>query len=119
LWALNLAGLLLPITGSPSAYFLGAFSAALYAGAVALGVGAFAHNGERMRNAGEARYRMLAQNTTDLITRHARNGSVIFVSHAAQRLAGVPASSLTGDGLFERVHVADRPAFLSALADAA
>jgi len=34
-------------------------------------------------------------------------------------LFGVAASTLTGHGLFDRVHVADRPAYLTALADAA
>ena len=32
---------------------------------------------------------------------------------------GVQASELLGNGLFDRVHVADRPAYLAALADAA
>lgn len=120
LWALGMAGLLPAAPhASPSAYMLGVLSAALYTGTVALGVGAFVRHGERIKDVGEARYRMLAQNMTDLITRHARNGSVTFVSHAAERLAGVQPASLVGDGLFERVHVADRPAFLTALAEAA
>jgi PAS domain S-box-containing protein len=56
---------------------------------------------------------------TDVITRHGRNGSVLFVSPAAEQLFGVRASDLSGHGMFDRVHVADRPAFLTALADAA
>src|SRR5512138_288628 len=120
LWALGVAGLL-PLASpvSQTSSMLGVLSAALYTGTVALGVGAFVRHGERIKDVGEARYRMLAQNMTDLITRHARNGSVTFVSHAAERLAGVQPSSLVGDGLFERVHVADRPAFLTALSEAA
>jgi cell cycle sensor histidine kinase DivJ len=120
LWTLAALGWL-PAPGQldPLTYLLGALSAALYAGAAALGVGAFARNGQRMKDAGDARYRMLAQNMTDMITRHARNGSVTFVSHAAERLVGVPARSLMGGGLFEHVHVADRPGFLTALSEAA
>src|SRR6185312_11761763 len=34
---------------------------------------------------------------------------------AAQQLFGEPAQKIAGDGLFERVHVADRPAYLTAL----
>ncbi len=120
LWALGMAGILPaapPV--SASVHLLGVLSAALYTGALALGFGAFVRHGERIKDVGEARYRMLAQNMTDLITRHARNGSVTFVSHAAERLAGIQPSALAGDGLFERVHVADRPAFLTALAEAA
>jgi cell cycle sensor histidine kinase DivJ len=56
---------------------------------------------------------------TDVITRHGRNGTVLFVSPAAEQLFGAKVQDLTGDGLFERVHVADRPAYLTALSQAA
>ena len=55
----------------------------------------------------------------DLITWHDRNGQVLRTGGAAARLCGAPASALLGRGLFWRVHVADRPAFLKALSDAA
>lgn len=67
----------------------------------------------------EARYRLLAENATDLITRHTRSGNVLFASPAALDLAGSDPAELLNDGLFSRVHVADRPAFLSVFADAA
>jgi cell cycle sensor histidine kinase DivJ len=44
---------------------------------------------------------------------------VLFVSPAAEALFGVRTAELAGYGLFDRVHVADRPAYLTALADAA
>jgi cell cycle sensor histidine kinase DivJ len=44
---------------------------------------------------------------------------VLFISPAAEPLFGVRTSELAGHGLFDRVHVADRPAYLTALADAA
>ncbi len=56
---------------------------------------------------------------TDVITRHGRNGAVLFVSPAAEALFGAKVSELHGHRLFDRVHVADRPAYLTALADAA
>ena len=65
----------------------------------------------------EDRYRLLARNMTDVITRHARNGAVLFVSPAAEPLFGAKVQDLLGHGLFERVHVADRPAYLTALAE--
>src|SRR6185437_10474601 len=65
--------------------------------------------------AGEDRYRLLAENATDMITRHDEKGRVIFASFAAQQLFGEPAQKIAGDGLFERVHVADRPAYMTAL----
>jgi cell cycle sensor histidine kinase DivJ len=55
---------------------------------------------------------------TDVITRHGRDGAVLFASPAAESLFGVRSAQLHGHGLFERVHVADRPAYLTALGDA-
>ena len=67
----------------------------------------------------EDRYRLLARNMSDVISRHRRNGAVQFISPAAEALLGAPGARLTGHGLFDRVHVADRPAYLTALSDAA
>ena len=67
----------------------------------------------------EDRYRLLARNMTDVITRHGRDGAVVFVSPAAVALFGVRVAELHGHGLFNRIHVADRPAYLTALGDAA
>ena len=98
---------------------LGIGAAALYATALALGAEAMARIGVRLRNAEEARYRLLARNMTDVIARHGRNGAVLFISPAAETLFGASARDLRGHGLFDRVHVADRPAYLTALSDAA
>jgi two-component system, cell cycle sensor histidine kinase DivJ len=98
---------------------LGIVSAALYATGLALGAEQLTRTGEGLRNAEEERYRLLARNMTDVISRHGRNGAVLFVSPAAEPLLGVPGNELLGHGLFDRVHVADRPAYLTALADAA
>ena len=67
----------------------------------------------------EDRYRLLAGNMSDVISRHNRNGAVEFISPAAEAMLGSPGARLTGHGLFDRVHVADRPAYLTALSDAA
>src|SRR5262249_35147143 len=45
-----------------------------------------------------ARYRMIAENTNELVTRHGRSGAVTFASAAAETLLGVPVSALTGHG---------------------
>src|ERR1019366_2517004 len=50
---------------------------------------------------------------------HRRNGAVQFISPAAETMLGTSVSRLLGHGLFDRVHVADRPAYLTALSDAA
>ena len=98
---------------------LGIVSAALYATGLALGAESLARTSFWLLYAEEDRYRLLARNMTDVITRHGRNGAVLFVSPAAEPLFGVRASDLAGHGLFERVHGADRPAYLTALAAAA
>ena len=46
-------------------------------------------------------------------------GSVDRVSAACETMLGLPRHDLVGRGLFDRVHVADRPAFLKLVADAA
>jgi cell cycle sensor histidine kinase DivJ len=98
---------------------LGIISAALYATGLALGAEQLTRTSAGLLNAEEERYRLLARNMTDVITRHGRNGAVLFVSPAAEPLFGVRAGELVGHGLFDRVHVTDRPAYLAALADAA
>jgi cell cycle sensor histidine kinase DivJ len=98
---------------------LGIISASLYAIGLALGAEQLARTGVWLLYAEEDRYHLLARNMTDVITRHGRSGTVLFVSPAAQQLFGVRAEELNGHGLFDRVHVADRPAYLTALTDAA
>jgi cell cycle sensor histidine kinase DivJ len=106
--------------GSPAILMaLGIASAALYATGLALGSAGLARASSRLLVVEEDRYRLLARNITDVITRHRRNGMVRFASPAAESLFGVPARTLLGHGLFDRVHVGDRPAYLTALADAA
>ncbi len=98
---------------------LGIVSAALYATGLALGAESLARTSFWLLFAEEDRYRLLARNMTDAITRHGRNGEVLFVSPAAEPLFGARVQDLLGQGLFDRVHVADRPAYRTALADAA
>ncbi len=98
---------------------LGIVSAALFAAGLALGAEALARTSFWLLYAEEDRYRLLARNMTDVITRHDRDGALVFVSPAAQSLFGCGIADLRGHGLFERVHVADRPAYLTALADTA
>ena len=96
----------------------GALSATLYAAGLAFASDSLARIGVDLLTREEERYRLLTRNMSDVISRHGRNGAVQFISPAADALLGVPAARLTGHGLFERVHVADRPAYLTALSDA-
>jgi cell cycle sensor histidine kinase DivJ len=107
-----------PEQGQGALAALGIISAALYSTGLALGAESLARTSFWLLYAEEDRYRLLARNMTDVITRHGRSGSVLFVSPAAEPLFGAPVADLLGHGLFDRVHVADRPAYLKALADA-
>jgi cell cycle sensor histidine kinase DivJ len=98
---------------------LGIISAALYASGLALGAESLARTSFWLLYAEEDRYRLLARNMTDVITRHGKNGAVLFISPAAEPLFGTGVQDLAGHGLFDRVHVTDRPAYLTALADCA
>jgi cell cycle sensor histidine kinase DivJ len=97
----------------------GLASATLYAAGLAFGAESLARTSVSLLYVEEDRYRLLARNMSDVISRHRRNGAVQFISPAAEALLATPASRLLGHGLFDRVHVADRPAYLTALSDAA
>lgn len=97
----------------------GVASATLYAAGLAFGAESLARTSVALLSREEERYRLLARNMSDVISRHQRNGAVQFISQAAEALLGMPVAQLLGHGLFDRVHVADRPAYLTALSDAA
>jgi cell cycle sensor histidine kinase DivJ len=122
LLVVDAAGLVPPAASSSNVAALaalGIISAALYATGLALGAESLARTSVGLFHHEEDRYRLLAHNMTDVITRHGRHGAVLFVSPAVEPLLGVPVRELVGHGLFERIHVADRPAYLKALSDAA
>jgi cell cycle sensor histidine kinase DivJ len=97
----------------------GVASATIYAAGLAFGAESLARTSVSLLYVEEDRYRLLARNMSDVISRHRRNGAVQFISPAAEALVGAPTQRLLGHGLFDRVHVADRPAYLTALSDAA
>ncbi|HEY8263537.1 MAG TPA: ATP-binding protein [Methyloceanibacter sp.] len=95
--------------------FFGAFTALGYVTGLTVSLQSVHRASEDAVRIGEDRYRLLAENTSDLITRHDERGRVVFASLAAQAMFGELPARLYGDGLFERVHVADRPAYLTTL----
>ena len=97
----------------------GVASATLYAAGLAISAESLARTSVSLLYLEEDRYRLLARNMSDVLSRHGRNGAVEFISPAAEAMLGAPGARLTGHGLFDRVHVADRPAYLTALSDAA
>ncbi|MBR1329904.1 cell cycle sensor histidine kinase DivJ [Bradyrhizobium ottawaense] len=132
LLALSCAGLLilvgqlgwLPVADTSTAergvlMACGVVSATLYAAGLAFGAESLARTSVALLSREEERYRLLARNMSDVVSRHQRNGAVQFISPAAEAMLGMPVAQLLGHGLFDRVHVADRPAYLTALSDAA
>jgi cell cycle sensor histidine kinase DivJ len=83
-----------------------------------LGAGKVAPSAPLAAEERRSQYRLLAEYATDMITRHGANGDVEFASPAATTLIGVPAANLLGDRLARHVHIADRPAYLTALSRA-
>ena len=98
---------------------LGIASAMLYGVGLAFGTESLARASVSLLSQEEERYRLLARNISDVISRHGKNGALQFISPAAEVLLGAPLEQLLGHGLFDRVHVADRPSYLKALSDAA
>ncbi len=114
----------LPVSRVPASYSslfeaLGIATATIYASALAFSAESLAQMSRKLLMVEEERYRLLAHNISDVISRHSRNGAIRFISPAAEALLGTPAALLLEHGLFDRVHVADRPAYLTALSEAA
>jgi cell cycle sensor histidine kinase DivJ len=97
----------------------GVTSATLYAAGLAFAAETLARTSISLLYDEENRYRLLARNMSDVISRHRGNGAVQFISPAVETMLGTQVTRLLGHGLFDRVHVADRPAYLTALSDAA
>ena len=99
---------------------LGIISAALYATGLALGAESLARTSFWLLYAEEDRYRLLARNMTDVITRHGRNGAVLFVSPAAESLFGAERRRICSGTACSTASMSPiGPAYLTALADAA
>ncbi len=63
-------------------------------------------------------YRHLIEHVQDAVLRFSSDGELLLASQSSERLFGCPRYQLTSSGLGERLHVADRPTYLTAFADA-
>ncbi|MGD0562437.1 MAG: PAS domain-containing sensor histidine kinase [Roseiarcus sp.] len=73
----------------------------------------------RVEIANSRRYEVLSDAIGDLVMRHDAAGGVISASGDAPALFGLATDSLLGRGFFNRIHVADRPAYLYTIDTAA
>lgn len=64
------------------------------------------------------RFGILTETMGDVVVTHDRSGAATSVSGNCEALFGLAPDELLGRRFFERVHVADRPAFLNAIAEA-
>jgi cell cycle sensor histidine kinase DivJ len=77
----------------------GVASATLYGAGLAISAESLARTSVSLLNLEEDRYRLLARNMSDVISRHRSNGAVEFISPAAEAMLGAPGARLTGHGL--------------------
>ena len=73
---------------------------------------------QRLEQVGAARYDTLVGAIGDLLLRHDRTGAVLYASRESETLFGLAPREMMGRGVFERIFVQDRPAFLKAISDA-
>ena len=73
---------------------------------------------DQAAEAGEARYRFLAENAHDLITRHTADGRIHYASPASARLLGYRPEQLIGRTLADLAHPEDAEIALAAFASA-
>ena len=73
---------------------------------------------DQAAEAGEARYRFLAENAHDLITRHTADGRIHYASPASARLLGYRPDELIGRTLADLAHPDDAEIALAAIASA-
>lgn len=98
---------------------IGLLSALLYIGMLAGTIDHLYGKTSRAAQNSEERFRLLAENATDVITRHGPNGEVSFVSGAWEQLVDGDAGDLSGTGYLNLVHPEDRHAYLTAFVRAA
>ena len=123
LFGLDLAGLLPSVGASASPNDLisavGVLGAVLYAGGLAVRSDAISDALANARRAEGAQYRLVVEHISETVICHATSGAVLFASPSSERLVGAPSARLLGQGLFDRLHLADRPAYLTAIDRAA
>ena len=116
---LDQAGLLPAAPAAPAGMrALVPFFAVVYTGALAMRMEALHRASEDVARRRGLHYRLLAENISDIVTGHAENADIVFVTPAVERVLGVAPDTIRGDGLFRMIHIADRPAYLTAISDA-
>lgn len=104
-------------TSDPIGFVFGPVALALYIASLAMKVQSSSVAHLKLSCTNEARYRLLAENTSDLIVQYDVSGNVVFASPAAKTLLGVDPTMLENKDFLAHVHIADRPHYMQALND--
>jgi PAS domain S-box-containing protein len=67
----------------------------------------------------EAQFRLLAENSSDIISRHDIHGNILYISPACRTLLGYEPAELIGQPVFQFVHPADARSILELLSSSA
>lgn len=111
----------LPATTVPEAYLLGVSSTGFVVAFAVVALTAHRINAayEVHDKAQINAYRHLIEHVQDAVLRFTPDGAVMLASRSSEALFGCPRYQIAGEKLSERLHVMDRPNFLTAFADAA
>ena len=63
-------------------------------------------------------YKHLIEHVQDAVMRFSSEGTLLFSSRSSEKLFGCRRFELTGNGLVERIHLQDRPAYMTAFSQA-
>lgn len=105
-------------TDSRTAMLLSSLAACVYMTVLALRLALEQRRARHMLGEGERRWSRLNASTAEVACRCQEDGSVTLLGGPLENLLGLSARQVRGDWLFQRLHVADRPAYLAALAEA-
>jgi len=102
----------------PGAMLLSALAACLYMTVLALRLALDQRRARQLMAAGEGRWRQLNDSTQEIACLCLADGTVRVLGGPLEELLGLTRRQTSGDWLFQRLLVADRPHYLTALAEA-
>ncbi|MEP3280160.1 MAG: PAS domain-containing sensor histidine kinase [Stappiaceae bacterium] len=109
----------LPLTvGMISSKSLAASAALIYASIIGLRLEWERQGLAEISRRQKARYQMVTESVSDIISLHSENSDIVFITPSSEKILGIKTEEALGNGFFQHVHIADRPAFLTAIADA-
>ena len=102
----------------PWMYPVGLFSALAYIGALATAIYNYYDSASEEIRRSQSRFRIVAENASDLITAHDRSGQVALICGDPMGVLPIDHEALKGEGFMSRIYLEDRQAFMSALSSA-